>query len=80
MLGVCRAALALVPEKLATQGARRQDRTAAPKVKVLLTLLGREGGGERAGVGGRLLCAGLAPLSSPETSGKCHHLSHSGSI
>ena len=46
MLGVCRAALALVPEKLATQGARRQDRTAAPKVKVLLTLLGREGGGE----------------------------------
>lgn len=44
----------MVPEKLATQGARRQeDRTAAPKVKVLLTLLGREGGGERAGVRGR---------------------------
>lgn len=43
--------MALVPEKLPTQGARRQeDRTAVPKVKVLLTLLGREGGGGRAGV------------------------------
>ena len=45
---VCRAALALVPEKLPTQGAGRQgDRTAAAKVKVLLTFPGREGGGER---------------------------------
>lgn len=64
--GVRRAALALVPEKLPTQRARRQeDRTAVLKVKVLLTLLGREGGGGRAGVsGGR------------EERGRCDRSSH----
>lgn len=42
----------LVPEKLPTQGARRQgDRTAAPEVKVLLTFPGREGAGEGRGEG-----------------------------